>query len=181
MYNPFEYFRDDLLLEIGKITLLRANLNFQLLGLADHLLATRPGDQGIANLLTDSTDTAALLKKLIALGQVRKVTLHATSVLEKVLAEHAADFQIAAQVASSAWTFLGGAKDPWYGNFKGQTIKEGNLTPQWESFTVGQLGALRERIAAAVDQINIIRAPFLLAGAIGRVAAKPKKTRGRAK
>jgi hypothetical protein len=185
MDNPLEYFHDDLLLEIGKIALLRANINFQLLGLADHLLTTRLGDQGIAKLLNDSNDTLAIGKKLLALGQVRKVTLHAISVLEKALAEFAGDFHMAAQVATSAWTFLGGSKERWYGNFKGQSIKNADLAPLWEDFTVAKLQALRGRLIAAEQQISLIRSPFLLASALGRVPAKApakaKKTRGAAK
>jgi hypothetical protein len=177
MHDPFEYFHDDLLLEIGKITLLRANLNFQLLGLADHLLTTRPGDQGIAKLLNDSNDTVALLKKLISFGQVRKVSPHAISILVKALAEYAPDFQLAAQIASSAWTFLGGSKERWYGSFKGQNVKESDLAPQWDDFTVAKLGALRDRLTSADKQISLVRGPFLLASAMGRVPVKPKKTR----
>src|ERR1043166_5572784 len=113
--SPLQFFKDDLLMEIGRIAALRGSLRLALLSAGDALLSTRLGDQGIARLMMDGRELPEICQALLTLAPVRGVPSEAVQQLAEVTAEFGADFECAAAVANGSWTYLGGEEERHYG------------------------------------------------------------------
>lgn len=152
--SELQYFKDDLLMEIGRIAALRGSLRFSLLSAGDALLSTRLGDQGIARLMMGERELPHICCALLTLARVRGVASEAVMLLEQVAAEYRSDFESAASVANGSWTYLGGVEEQHYGLFIGETARDGDLEPQWQHVTVADLHRLYQRLECASEALR---------------------------
>jgi hypothetical protein len=162
--SPLQFFKDDLLMEIGRIAALRGSLRLALLSAGDALLSTRLGDQGIARLMMSERDLPEICQALLTLTQVRGVAPEALAQLAQVATEYRADFESAAAVANGSWTYLGGVEEQHYGLFLGEAAREGSLEPQWRHITVADLRHLFQRLESASEALRPFASAARVAG-----------------
>ncbi|HXD00361.1 MAG TPA: hypothetical protein VN048_13545 [Verrucomicrobiae bacterium] len=166
--SDLEFFKDDLLLEVGRVAALRGSLRLSLLSAGDAVLSTRLGDQGIARLMMDRRELPEICRALLTLAQVRGVGSEAVRQLAAAATEFGPDFESAAAVANGSWTYLGGVEERHYGLFLGEFVRDGNLEPQWRHMTVQDLRGLVQRLERASETLRPLGWAMRAAGGQGR-------------
>jgi len=140
---------NDLLLEVGKVAVLRGELRFNLLSAGDAMLSTRLTDQGIARLMMNGCELLEICKAMQILAQARGVAPEAVQQLAHIATEYGDDFDSAGAIANGSWTYLGGVEEKSYGLFLGESARDGDLAPLWQKMTVEDLRKLVKRLEDA--------------------------------
>jgi len=153
--NALQFFRDDLLLEVGRVAALRGTLRSLVLSQADALFSTRLGDQGVARVLMHGQELPEICQALLVIAPVYGVSADAVQKLAQIVADYRNDFDFAAKVANGTWTLLGG-EVTWYGLYKGETVSGSDLTPNWQQLQVSDLKKLCARLERAFDELRAV-------------------------
>ncbi len=154
-----EFFQDEMLLEVGRIAVLRGELEFDLLSAADQLLCSRLGDQGIGRVTLGERDLPGICEALVTLCKIRGIDHPTVQQLSQALTDYLPIFELAIKITNGSWTYLGGSDVRVYGLFMGETVRDGDLQPEWFEITIDGMREVTKKLLAAHEAFR----PVILA------------------
>jgi hypothetical protein len=149
-----QFLSDDLLLEVGRIAVLRGSLRFMLLSIADALLSARVGQWGAGRVLLAGRELPEICRALLTVAEVGGIPSETVLTFEQVAEDYRADFEFAAAIANGTWTYLGGKDSRTYGLYEREVVADCELTPQWRPVRIEDLRKLRARLESAAEALR---------------------------